>query len=134
MNTTDPHRAKVNGVVAQLILTKEQVEFMLSLKGLQSLRVIFQRRLLNTLQYAATFQLVVKHSKFIAHAKSVATKEDALAFIEGVRDLKATHNCFAYKLGSDERASDDGEVAGTAGKQILGGEHTTAQNNFLFEW
>jgi hypothetical protein len=80
------------------------------------------RRLLYTLQHPTTFQLVVKHSKFIAHAKSVTTKEDALAYIEEVKDTKATHNCFAYKLSSDERSSDDGEVAGTAGKQILSGE------------
>jgi putative IMPACT (imprinted ancient) family translation regulator len=79
-------------------------------------------RSVHTVQSPASFQLVVKHSRFIAHVKGgVQCKEDAMAFIEEVKDSKATHNCYAYKVGAEERASDDGEVAGTAGKQILSG-------------
>jgi len=36
---------------------------------------------------------------------------------------KATHHCFAYRLGADRntyRGSDDGEPSGTAGRPILG--------------
>ena len=84
-------------------------------------RVRVPLRCLNTIQHPTTFQLVVKHSKFITHAKGVSTKEEALSFIEEIKDVKATHNCYAYRVGDEERASDDGEVAGTAGKQILSG-------------
>mmetsp|Transcript_21392 Transcript_21392/g.39933 ORF Transcript_21392/g.39933 Transcript_21392/m.39933 type:complete len:215 (+) Transcript_21392:181-825(+) len=76
-------------------------------------------RYLKTIQHPTTFQTVVKNSKFIAHAQCISSKEDAQGFIEAVKDMKATHNCYAYKINDIERANDDGEVAGTAGKQIL---------------
>ena len=39
--------------------------------------------------------------------------------IDGARDLAATHNCWAYKVGQQYRSSDDGEPSGTAGRPIL---------------
>ncbi|KAF3621826.1 IMPACT family member in pol 5'region [Capsicum annuum] len=35
-----------------------------------------------------------------------------------VRDPRATHNCWAYKVGEQYRTNDDGEPSGTAGKPI----------------
>ena len=35
------------------------------------------------------------------------------------KDLSASHNCYAYKLSQEQRASDDGEPSGTAGQPIL---------------
>ena len=40
-------------------------------------------------------------------------------YIEAHRDLSASHNCYAYKLGQEQRATDDGEPSGTAGQPIL---------------
>lgn len=69
-------------------------------------------------------EVVIKKSRFIGQAKPVESEEDALAFIESVRKehWSATHNCFAYVIGERDqiqKASDDGEPSGTAGKPIL---------------
>jgi uncharacterized YigZ family protein len=69
-------------------------------------------------------EIVVKGSRFIASVAHATAKEDALAFVEGIRKefYDATHNCFAYRLGPQGlnfRASDDGEPSGTAGKPML---------------
>lgn len=67
----------------------------------------------------ASHLLEVKHSRFIAHAAPVSTPEAALAFLHQVADPDATHNCWAYRIGSEYRSSDDNEPAGTAGRPIL---------------
>ncbi len=64
-------------------------------------------------------------SKFIAYAYPIHKVEDFKSRMEEVKALhpKATHHCFAYRLGTDKnnfRSSDDGEPSGTAGKPILG--------------
>jgi uncharacterized YigZ family protein len=69
-------------------------------------------------------EIVIKKSRFIGHAKPVASEEEAIQFIEGIKKehWSATHNCSAYMIGErDEiqKASDDGEPSGTAGKPIL---------------
>ena len=72
-----------------------------------------------TLQAPHRYELEVKRSRFVAHATPLASLEAAPAFLQAVQDLQATHNCWAYKLGSQYRFSDDGEPAGTAGRPIL---------------
>jgi uncharacterized YigZ family protein len=69
-------------------------------------------------------EIIIKKSRFIGHAKSVATEEEAVQFIESIKQAHktATHNCSAYMIGErDEfqKQSDDGEPSGTAGKPIL---------------
>ncbi|WP_409344494.1 YigZ family protein [Paenibacillus sp. MBLB4367] len=69
-------------------------------------------------------EIVIKKSRFIGHAKPVASEEEAIAFIETIKKehWNATHNCSAYMIGErDEcqKQSDDGEPSGTAGKPIL---------------
>lgn len=64
-------------------------------------------------------------SKFIAYAFPISNEQDWQQQLEGVRKEhpKATHHCFAYRLGLDKnnyRANDDGEPSGTAGRPILG--------------
>ena len=73
----------------------------------------------DTLAAPAAHALEVKHSRFIGHAAPVQAPEAALAFLEEVADRAATHNCWAYRIGSQYRFSDDGEPAGTAGRPIL---------------
>lgn len=65
-----------------------------------------------------TFEKEIKKSKFIAIAGPVYNEQAANAFLSEVRDNRATHNCWAYKIGDQFRSSDDGEPSGTAGKPI----------------
>lgn len=69
-------------------------------------------------------EIVIKKSRFIGHARPVESEEEAVAFIEQLKKKywDATHNCSAYLIGErDEwqKALDDGEPSGTAGKPIL---------------
>jgi len=77
-----------------------------------------------TVRAEANAEVVIKRSRFIGHAKPVETEEEAVAFIEEIKRLHrtATHNCSAYMVGErdqHQKASDDGEPSGTAGKPIL---------------
>lgn len=72
-----------------------------------------------TLVDEAVFEEEIKKSRFIAKAASVSSPEEAFAFLERIREARASHHCWAYKIGSTYRFSDDGEPGGTAGKPIL---------------
>ncbi len=61
----------------------------------------------------------VKQSRFLANAYPISNVDEAMGFLETARQHAATHHCWAYKLGSNYRFSDDGEPAGTAGRPIL---------------
>ena len=79
----------------------------------------------NTIGQASTAEFRDKGSKFIANAFPVSSVDDFKKSLENIRKLhaKATHHCFAYRIGTDKnlfRVSDDGEPSGTAGKPILG--------------
>jgi uncharacterized YigZ family protein len=69
-------------------------------------------------------EIVIKGSRFIGSVAPVQNKDDALRYIEDIRKefYDATHNCFAYRLGTQGlnfRTADDGEPSGSAGKPIL---------------
>lgn len=77
-----------------------------------------------TIEQYGSSEIIIKKSRFIGHAKPVATEEEALQFIDTIKKehWSATHNCSAYCIGDrDEiqKQSDDGEPSGTAGKPIL---------------
>ena len=64
---------------------------------------------------------VIQKSKFIVSITPMNSLDTALQYLDQEKDVKANHNCWAYR-GSSEceyRFSDDGEPAGTAGKPIL---------------
>ncbi|MFC5401558.1 YigZ family protein [Cohnella soli] len=78
----------------------------------------------STVRRYGSQEIVIKKSRFIGHAKPVATEEEAVAFIEELKKKywDATHNCSAYVVGERDqfqKALDDGEPSGTAGKPIL---------------
>jgi uncharacterized YigZ family protein len=69
-------------------------------------------------------QLRERGSKFLAYAYPVFDDEEVRSKLQQIRSEfpDATHHCYAYVLNPDksnQRASDDGEPAGTAGKPIL---------------
>ncbi|KMT09259.1 hypothetical protein BVRB_6g133590 [Beta vulgaris subsp. vulgaris] len=71
-----------------------------------------------TLAERVTFEKEIKKSKFIAIAAPVYKEQSANSFLSEVRDNRASHNCWAYKIGDQYRCSDDGEPSSTAGKPI----------------
>jgi uncharacterized YigZ family protein len=71
------------------------------------------------LSQEALYEEEIKKSRFIVKAAGVLSSEAAMAFLEKVREAKATHNCWAYRIGQKYRFSDDGEPGGTAGRPIL---------------
>lgn len=72
-----------------------------------------------TLTGPCEYREEIRKSRFIALAAPVETPEQAHAFIQANSDLAASHNCWAWKVGSQYRSSDDGEPGGTAGRPIL---------------
>ena len=65
-----------------------------------------------------------KKSKFIGSIIPVSSEEKALEFIKETKKkyYDARHNCFAYVIGEHneiQKASDDGEPSGTAGRPML---------------
>ncbi len=76
-----------------------------------------------TIEAPAQDEFVEKRSRFIGQIAPVQTEEEAVAFVNSVRERhrEATHNVYAYVLreGHLSRFSDDGEPQGTAGKPVL---------------
>ena len=89
-----------------------------------------------TIEQPAQIEMKEKSSKFIAFAFPVETDVSVKKLIDELWELhpKATHICYAYRLGMDKnfyRANDDGEPSGSAGKPILGQIDSKSVTNIL---
>jgi uncharacterized YigZ family protein len=78
-----------------------------------------------TIEKTATAEFKDRGSKFIGYACPVKTVVECKEKLNEIKKEhpKATHHCFAYRIGLDGntfRVSDDGEPSGTAGRPILG--------------
>ncbi len=87
-------------------------------------KVSFLLERYKTVRQFGSKEIVIKKSRFIGYGKPVTNEQEAITFIEEMKKKhwNATHNCSAYIIGErDEiqKASDDGEPSGTAGKPIL---------------
>ena len=89
-----------------------------------------------TIEKPAIAEYKDKGSKFIAYAFPVQTVNECKEKFATIKKEhpKATHHCFAYRLGVDGnsfRVNDDGEPSGTAGKPILGQIDSKQATNIL---
>src|SRR5690349_5463922 len=78
-----------------------------------------------TIEKSSVAEFKDRGSRFLAYAFPIMDAGDFRNRLHGLKDEhpKATHHCFAYRLGTDGntfRSNDDGEPSGTAGKSILG--------------
>ena len=69
-------------------------------------------------------EFIINKSRFIGYGCPCQTEEEALAFLNRIRQKHkdATHNCYAYIIGLNAgimRYSDDGEPKGTGGVPVL---------------
>jgi uncharacterized YigZ family protein len=77
-----------------------------------------------TVKQTSEVKLEINKSLFIAYVSPAETEEAAINFIHNIkkRHREATHNCSAYDIGQHgqcQKADDDGEPSGTAGRPIL---------------
>lgn len=81
------------------------------------------KEIYTTVEHLAEAEIVEKRSRFIATVKPVSTEEEALEFLNELRQRywNATHNVYAYVIEENNimRYSDDGEPSGTAGVPVL---------------
>jgi uncharacterized YigZ family protein len=77
-----------------------------------------------TIEKSSQAEFKDRGSRFIAYVNPVDSVEKFKKLLKELKKEhpKATHHCFAYRIGLEGnfRVNDDGEPAGTAGKQILG--------------
>ena len=67
------------------------------------------------------YEYVIEKSRFIGVLYRVNSKEEIDKYLENIRKeyKDATHYCYAYKLDSIRKSSDDGEPGGTAGVPMM---------------
>jgi uncharacterized YigZ family protein len=79
----------------------------------------------NTISQPSVAEFKDRGSRFIAYAFPIASIQEFKEQLASIKKEhpKATHHCFAYRIGLDGtnyRVSDDGEPSGSAGRPILG--------------
>ena len=87
---------------------------------------------ITTLKETVRFEEVIKKSRFVGLAAPVTCVEEAADFVKKNSDLKARHNCFAWRLADGTmRSNGDGEPGGTAGPPILAAIDGAALSNVV---
>lgn len=88
---------------------------------------------MKTIEKNNVFEEEIKNSKFITHIFKISSIEEANEILAKIRKkyYDATHNCYAYKIGEYEKASDDGEPQKTAGYPILNAINSYSITNVL---
>ena len=95
-----------------------------------------QKEKFKTIAAATTSLFKDRGSKFLGYSFPINSIEEVKAKLIEVKQEhpKATHHCFAYRIGIDGlsfRASDDGEPSGSAGRPILGQIDSAGFTNVL---
>lgn len=77
-----------------------------------------------TVQGYAEASYLIQRSRFLTYIQPVHNEEEAIEFVSRIRKkhYDATHNCSAYTIGLNDdiqKADDDGEPSGTAGRPML---------------
>jgi len=76
-----------------------------------------------TIDKGATAEYEISKSHFLTFVEPIADEAAGIAFINKIKKqyFDARHNCSAYIIGQNtlQKADDDGEPSGTAGKPIL---------------
>lgn len=77
-----------------------------------------------TVQGESFAEYEINRSRFLAYVQNISSEAEAIEFAQRIRKLHydARHHCSAYILGEKgrlQKADDDGEPSGTAGKPIL---------------
>lgn len=76
-----------------------------------------------TVRNCASAEIIEKRSRFIAYVRPAASEEDALEYLNYIKQKHrdARHNVYAYVIRENNimRYSDDGEPGGTAGMPVL---------------
>jgi uncharacterized YigZ family protein len=90
----------------------------------------------STIEKEAVAEFKDRGSRFLALAFPIHSTDDFKTCLAQVKAAhpKATHHCFAYRLGTDGnnfRVSDDGEPSGSAGRPILGQIDSKELTNIL---
>lgn len=75
--------------------------------------------MLLVLEGHAQYQEEIRKSRFLAQAVPLSDPDEAPALLQRLSTPSATHNCWAWSFGQQQRFNDDGEPAGTAGRPIL---------------
>ena len=66
-------------------------------------------------------EIVINKSRFISVMMPISTDSEVKDILKILNKEfpKATHYCYAYRVGGKEKSSDDGEPGGTAGRPML---------------
>ena len=78
-------------------------------------------------------EIIIKKSKFITKLYEIDNTDCISEIIDNLKKeyKKATHICYAYIVNGQEKAVDDGEPSGTAGRPILNVLQKRKENNKL---